>query len=57
MAEYKNIDKLKDEGWATCPQCDWFYRQRTLDECPMCRHPWRQAVGYTQPPYEPPTLE
>lgn len=42
--------------WANCPKCGWHYKQAKLEFCPICRHPWRQAVGYKQPPYEPPTL-
>jgi ssDNA-binding Zn-finger/Zn-ribbon topoisomerase 1 len=43
--------------WATCPKCDYYYKQSVLEQCPMCRHDWRKAVGYSQPPYEAPGLE
>jgi hypothetical protein len=43
--------------WGNCPKCDWFYKFVTLDRCPMCRHPWRQIVGYQQPPFESPGLQ
>lgn len=43
-------------GWNNCAKCDWCYRMSVLEECPMCRHPWRQAVGFDQPSYEPPTF-
>jgi hypothetical protein len=42
--------------WANCPKCGWHYKQSKLDQCPMCRHPWRVPKSYQQPPYEPPTL-
>lgn len=43
--------------WNNCPKCGWYYKQSVLDICPMCRHPWRQPVGYQQPQYESPGLE
>jgi hypothetical protein len=43
--------------WDNCPNCGWYYKQSVLDQCPMCRHPWRKPKSYQQPPYEPPTLE
>ena len=53
-----NVEKLKHDGWGNCPvtKCGYFYKQRVIEECPVCRHPWRSRVGYTQPPYEPPSL-
>jgi rubrerythrin len=51
-----NIQQLKAEGWGNCPRCGYFYKQTTLSHCPMCRHPWRLLVPFTQPDYEPPTL-
>lgn len=45
------------EVWDNCPKCGWFYKQSKLDICPMCRHPWRIRVSYTQPPFEGPDLE
>jgi hypothetical protein len=45
------------DGWNNCPKCGWAYLQSKLDNCPMCRHPWRNHVGYSQPAYEPPGLQ
>jgi predicted Zn-ribbon and HTH transcriptional regulator len=50
-------DKPPVKEWGNCKKCGWYYKQSKLDICPMCRHPWRQPVGYNQPKYEPPTLE
>lgn len=47
---------LESKEWACCPKCTWFYKQSVLEKCPMCRHPWRVAVSYEQPPFEAPSL-
>ena len=52
-----NDQKLAVKEWANCPKCGWHYKQAKLDDCPMCRHPWRVKIGYQQPPYEAPTLD
>lgn len=52
----KSDGKRNAEGWGNCPKCGWFFKQEKLDLCPMCRHPWKEPVGFTQPAYEPPSL-
>ena len=54
-----NLQDFKDQGWDNCtdPKCGYFYNQKKLNECPMCRHQWKKPVAYQQPEYEPPTLE
>lgn len=58
MSDEQNIKALRANGWNNCPAtlCGFFYKQSKLDRCPACRHEWRKKPGYTQPPYEPPSL-
>lgn len=51
-----DIHKLKAEGWGNCPKCGYFFKQRVLEHCPMCRHEWKRPVAYQQPEYESPGL-
>ena len=43
--------------WNNCPKCGWFYKQSKLETCPMCRHAWKNKVGFTQPSYESPAFD
>jgi hypothetical protein len=49
-------EQLRKEGWGNCPKCGYFYNQRELANCSMCRHAWRLLVPYEQPAYEHPGL-
>jgi predicted Zn-ribbon and HTH transcriptional regulator len=59
MNEIDEQHRPPAKEWNNCPvrKCGYFYKQSVLDQCPMCKHPWRLPPSYTQPPYEPPTLE
>lgn len=52
----RTMKALASKEWRNCPKCGWFYKMTALSNCPMCRHPWRVAVSWDQPPFESPSL-
>jgi hypothetical protein len=56
MTSDPNPEQFRREGWGNCPKCGYFFKQRDLPNCPMCRHAWRLMVPFEQPAYEHPGL-
>jgi hypothetical protein len=57
MSDERKPHPIGGFDWGNCPSCDYFYKFAVLQECPLCRHPWRLPKSYQQPPYETPGLE